>query len=95
MQGYWKSDSLKFYGNSGLTKGWQKTLNNYKKQYPTKDYSGTLKFSIQDISKIKEGAYFVMGKYHLTRNIGNVDGAFLIIFKRINGQCKIVAHMSS
>ena len=22
MQGYWKSDSLKFYGQSGLTKGW-------------------------------------------------------------------------
>ena len=30
MQGYWKSDSLKFYGSSGLTKGWQQTLDNYK-----------------------------------------------------------------
>ena len=26
MQGYWKSDSLKFYGSSGLTYGWDKTL---------------------------------------------------------------------
>ena len=23
MQGYWKNDSLKFYGRNGLTKGWQ------------------------------------------------------------------------
>ena len=26
MQGYWKNDSLKFYGSNGLTKGWLKTL---------------------------------------------------------------------
>ena len=42
MQGYWKSDSLKFYGSRGLTRGWQQTLENYKKGYPTKEESGTL-----------------------------------------------------
>ena len=26
MQGYWKSDALKFYGRNGLTCGWNKTL---------------------------------------------------------------------
>ena len=31
MRGYWKNDSLKFYGSNGLTKGWLKTLENYKK----------------------------------------------------------------
>lgn len=31
MQGYLQSDSLKFYGRNGLTKGWQNTLTNYKK----------------------------------------------------------------
>ena len=29
MQGYLNSDSLKFYGRNGLTKGWQNTLDNY------------------------------------------------------------------
>ena len=28
MQGYWKNDSLKFYGSSGLTRGWQQILDN-------------------------------------------------------------------
>ena len=94
MQGYWKNDSLKFFGSSGLTKGWQKTLDNYKRNYPTKEHSGTLKFTIKDISKIEEDSYWVMGKYHLKRSVGDANGVFLIIFKKINGEWKIVADMS-
>jgi len=94
MQGYWKSDSLKFYGSSGLTKGWENTLNNYKKGYPTKTESGILNFVINDISKIENDNYWVMGEYHLKREIGNADGVFIIIFKKINGEWKIIADMS-
>ena len=94
MQGYWKSDSLKFYGASGLTKGWQQTLDNYKKGYPTKDHSGTLTFKINDISPIEDSSYWVMGEYFLKRNAGDANGVFIIIFKKINGEWKIVADMS-
>ena len=94
MQGYWKSDSLKFYGSSGLTKGWQQTLDNYKKGYPTKEHSGTLTFEINDISKIDEGSYWVMGEYFLKRSVGDANGVFIIIFKKIDGVWKIVADMS-
>ncbi|CAL2102096.1 L-asparaginase [Tenacibaculum sp. 190130A14a] len=94
MEGYWKSDSLKFYGSSGITYGWNKTLANYKKGYPTKEHSGTLNFKINDISKINEGAYFVMGEYHLTRSVGNANGVFMIIFKKIKGTWKIIADTS-
>jgi hypothetical protein len=94
MEGYWKNDSLKFYGASGLTYGWQKTLDNYKKRYPTKNETGNLKFKVNSISKISNNSYYVMGEYHLTRPIGNANGVFMIIFKRINGQWKIVADTS-
>ncbi len=94
MQGYWKSDSLKFYGSSGLTKGWENTLNNYKKDYPTKTESGILNFVINDISKIENDNYWVMGEYHLKREVSNADGVFIIIFKKINGEWKIIADMS-
>lgn len=94
MKGYWKNDSLKFYGSNGLTKGWQQTLNNYKKGYPTKEHSGTLNFKINDISKIDNGAYWVMGEYFLKRSVGDANGVFLIILKKINGTWKIVADMS-
>lgn len=94
MKGYWKSDSLKFFGSSGITKGWQQTLDNYKKGYPTKEHSGTLNFTIKDISKIDEGSYWVMGEYHLIRSVGDANGVFMIIFKKIDGEWKIVADMS-
>ena len=94
MKGYWKSDSLKFHGSNGVTLGWSKTLANYKKGYPTPDHSGNLQFKINDISKINDGAYFVMGEYHLTRNVGDANGVFMIIFKKINGEWKIIADTS-
>ena len=94
MQGYWKNDSLKFYGGGGITKGWQQTLDNYKKGYPTKEHSGTLNFIINDISKIDEGSYWVMGEYYLKRSVGDANGVFIIIFKEIEGVWKIVADMS-
>ncbi|RLJ99640.1 YybH family protein [Tenacibaculum discolor] len=94
MQGYWKSDSLKFYGRNGITFGWQKTLDNYKKGYPTKEHSGTLTFKVNDISKITNGAYSVMGEYHLKRAVGDANGVFMIIFKKIQGEWKIIADTS-
>ncbi|GGI55846.1 YybH family protein [Winogradskyella haliclonae] len=94
MQGYWRSDSLKFYGSNGLTKGWQNTLDNYKRGYPTKAQTGTLNFVINDISNIEGDNYWVMGEYHLKRDAGDADGVFIIIFKRIDGEWKIVADMS-
>ena len=94
MQGYVNSDSLKFYGKSGLTKGWQQTLDNYKKGYPTKEQSGTLTFTINDISNIETNSYWVMGEYFLSREIADAKGVFMVIFKNINGSWKIVADMS-
>ncbi|SFN40935.1 Ketosteroid isomerase homolog [Bizionia echini] len=95
MQGYWKSDSLKFYGSSGVTKGWQKTLDNYKKGYPSKEHTGELKFTLKSISPIENQSYYVMGQYYLKRSVGDARGEFLIILKKIDGEWKIIADMSS
>ena len=94
MQGYWKSEDLKFYGASGLTKGWDQTLANYKKGYPTKAESGTLNFTINGISKIEDNSYYVMGEFYLTRERGDANGQFLIIFRKIKGDWKIIADMT-
>ena len=94
MEGYWKNDSLKFYGANGITYGWKNTLDNYKKRYPTRDHTGILTFKINDISKIDEDAYYVMASYYLKRVIGDANGIFMIIFKKINGKWKIIADTS-
>ncbi len=94
MEGYWNSNKLEFYGSKGLTKGWKNTLENYKKAYPTKEETGTLKFKINAISKIANDSYYVMGEYYLKRISGNANGIFMIIFKKINGKWKIIADTS-
>lgn len=95
MQGYWKSDSLKFYGSKGVTNGWQNVLDNYKKRYPYKEDMGELSFTIDAVTKVDENSYYVMGKYHLLRGlVGNANGVFLIIFRKIDGAWKIIADLS-
>ena len=94
MEGYWKSDELKFYGRNGVTTGWNSTLERYKNGYPSKEHTGNLTFVINEVSKIQEKAYYVMGEYHLVRSVGNADGIFMILFKKIDGEWKIIADTS-
>ena len=94
MQGYWNNEALKFFGSSGITYGWKQTLENYKKGYPDKSYAGQLRFEIEDATAIEENSYYVMGRFFLKREMGDAQGIFMLIFKRIEGQWKIVADMS-
>lgn len=95
MDTYWKSDSLLFIGSKGLTYGWQATLDNYKKAYPGKEGMGSLAFDLLEFKKLAPDAYFVVGKWKLTRSIGNLSGHFSIILRQIDGEWKIVADHSS
>ena len=95
MQGYWKNDSLKFIGKSGITYGWQKTLDNYKKGYPDAAAMGKLDFTIMETKRLSVLYYFVVGKWHLTRTVGDIGGYFTLLFKKINKNWVIVADHSS
>ena len=95
MAGYWKSDSLRFIGSSGLTYGWQQTLDNYKKGYPDQEAMGQLKFTILSVEKLSRKSAFVVGKWHLTRSIGDLSGHYTLLWKKIKGTWVIVADHSS
>lgn len=95
MEGYWNSPDLMFIGGSGITTGWQETLDNYKVRYPTPEHMGTLNFVILRMDFIAKDNYLVVGEYHLKRTIGDADGIFSLIFKRIDGEWVIVADHTS
>jgi ketosteroid isomerase-like protein len=95
MLTYWQSDSLKFIGKSGITYGWQKTLENYKKGYPDTAAMGKLDFNILEVKRLSVLYYFVVGKWHLTRSIGDVSGHFTLLFKKIKNKWVIVVDHSS
>ncbi|UYQ92782.1 DUF4440 domain-containing protein [Chitinophaga horti] len=95
MTTYWKSDSLMFIGKNGVTYGWQATLDNYKKGYPDKAAMGQLKFDLLEFKLLATGVYLVIGKWHLTRTIGDLNGHFSLTMKKIDGEWKIIADHSS
>jgi hypothetical protein len=95
MQGYWKSPELKFIGSKGLTKGWQETLDNYKKSYPDKDAMGTLSFNVISHEPLGKEYYQVIGKWHLQRISDELQGHFTLLWKKINGSWVIISDHSS
>ncbi|MEO6456297.1 MAG: nuclear transport factor 2 family protein [Ginsengibacter sp.] len=95
MQGYWQNDSLKFIGHSGLTYGWRQTLENYKKNYPDTAAMGKLAFDLLEVKQLSSVYFFVVGKWQLTRSIGDVRGHFSLLLKKINDRWVIVADHSS
>ncbi|MGB4844867.1 MAG: DUF4440 domain-containing protein [Ferruginibacter sp.] len=95
MGTYWQSDSLMFIGKSGVTYGWQNTLDNYKKGYPDTAAMGKLNFDILEVKRLSGIYFFVVGKWHLTRSIGDVGGHFTLLFKKVKNKWVIVADHSS
>ncbi len=95
MLGYLDSDSLMFVGRNGVTYGYQQTLANYHKNYPDKQHMGSLEFTILQVKKLSSDHYFVVGKFHLTRTIGDASGHFTLLWKKIKGKWKIIADHSS
>jgi ketosteroid isomerase-like protein len=95
MDGYWKNDSLTFIGKSGVTYGWNNTLNNYKKGYPDTATMGKLTFTLLHIKKLSKENYQVIGKWFLKRTVGDVGGHFTLLFRKIDGRWVIISDHTS
>jgi ketosteroid isomerase-like protein len=95
MNGYWRNDSLMFVGKSGITYGWNKTLDNYKRNYPDTTAMGKLAFQIISAKNLSPQYFHVIGKWHLQRTVGDLEGHFTLLFKKINGRWLIIADHSS
>ena len=95
MKGYWKSDSLKFIGKSGVTYGYNETLSGYKKRYSDTIQMGKLFFDLLEIKKLSPEYYFVVGKWFLKRSVGDIGGYYTLLFRKINGKWVIISDHSS
>jgi ketosteroid isomerase-like protein len=95
MSGYWENDSLLFIGKSGITCGWKQTLSNYKKGYPDTAAMGKLSFNIIQVKRLSVMYFSVVGKWNLTRSIGDLSGHYTLLFKKIKGKWVIIQDHSS
>ena len=95
MNTYWHDDSLMFIGKSGVTYGWENTLKNYKKGYPDTAAMGKLDFQLLSVKRLSAIYFSVVGKWHLKRSVGDVAGAFTLLFRKVKGRWVIISDHSS
>lgn len=95
MTGYWKSEKLTFLSGSDVTRGWQPTLDRYKKSYDSRAKMGTLTFSDLEITILAKDAAIVLGSWSLERDKDNPHGKFTLIFRKFKDGWRIVMDHTS
>ena len=95
MKGYWKSDSLVFIGKNGPRYGYANTLVSYKNAYPDTAAMGQLSFELLELKRLSSQYYFVTGKWHLSRTIGDLKGYFTLLIRKMKNKWLIVKDHSS
>lgn len=95
MKGYWNSDSLIFIGKSGPAYGYRQALANYKKNYTGPNQMGKLFFDLLKVKRLSADYYFVIGKWFLKRKAGDIGGVYTLLFRKINGQWRIIVDHTS
>src|SRR6266480_1623302 len=63
MQGYWNSEKLVFVSGDNITRGWQPTLDRYKRTYDSRAKMGTLTFSDLEVTALSKDSAVVLGSW--------------------------------
>jgi ketosteroid isomerase-like protein len=91
MQGYWQSPDLRFASGGEVAYGWQVTRDRYHSRYSNRALMGTLTFDRLETDLLADDAAIVHGAWALQRESDRPSGLFTLIFKRIDGEWKIVS----
>ncbi len=95
MKGYWNAEKLVFVSGDKVTRGWQPTLDNYKKNYDTRAKMGVLKFSGLEFFVLSKDAAIVLGSWELKREKDNPKGKFTLTWRKFKEGWRIVMDHTS
>lgn len=97
MQGYEKSDTLRFASGGEITHGWQPTLARYQARYPNRAAMGRLTFLLREIAVVAPDAAVVFGGWELDKGRRKKPhGLFTLTLRKGADGWRIVAdHTSS
>ena len=95
MAGYWKSEKLTFISGTDVTRGWQPTLDRYKKSYDSRAKMGVLTFSDLEFTILGKDAAVVLGSWSLTRDKDNPHGKFTLTFRKFKEGWRIIMDHTS
>ncbi|HEY0459575.1 MAG TPA: DUF4440 domain-containing protein [Pyrinomonadaceae bacterium] len=95
MKGYWKSEQLVFVSGDRVTKGWQPTLDGYKKSYNSRAKMGVLSFTDLEITVTSKESAVVLGRFTLVRETDKPTGMFTLNFRKFKDGWKIIIDHTS
>ena len=95
MGGYWRSENLVFISGDKVTRGWQPTLDNYKKGYDSRAKMGVLTFSGLEVTVLSNDAAVVLGSWALAREKDNPHGKFTLTFRKFKEGWRIIMDHTS
>ena len=96
MDAYHRGDDMRFASGGTVTFGWQATLDRYQARYTDRSIMGTLTFSDLDVTLLGPESALVFGKWELQRAEDRPHGLTSLVFRRIDGEWRIVHdHTSS
>ena len=97
MEGYWKSDNLIFYGGGTVVRGWQATLERYRRRYQSEGRAmGRLDFPDQEVEILGADTALARGHYHLKMPDGSEPrGLYTVILRKRSEGWRIVHDHSS
>ena len=92
MAGYWNSPELTFFSGGSETKGWQPTLERYRRTYQSQGSEmGRLQMSDIQVVELGPASAFVRGKWHLTMSDGKTPhGLYTLVLRKFPEGWRIV-----
>lgn len=90
MKGYWNSPNLIFVSGDNVTRGWQPTVDRYKKNYDSRAKMGALTFSDLQIDVLSKDSAVALGSWSLKREADNPHGKFTLIFRKFKDGWRII-----
>jgi len=95
MKGYWNSPEMTFVSGNNITKGWQPTLERYKKSYDSRAKMGVLSFSELVITVTGKNSAVVLGRFTLAREKDKPTGLFTLNFRKFKDGWRIILDHTS
>ena len=95
MQGYEKSEQLRFASGGDITFGWQDTLTRYQTRYTSPAQMGTLQFDIKNAEIINRDSGMIFGRWTLTREADAPNGLFTLFLQKTPDGWRIVSDHTS
>lgn len=97
MRGYLRSPELRFFAGASVTRGWQETLDRYRKRYQEGGKEmGTLEMRDVEVQVLSPSHAFARGRWHLAFSDGKTaEGLFTLLLEKQRDGFRIVHDHSS